>query len=144
MRAFAAGLLVTRLAFYHRWLLHIELHLKQAILSIVVINNAYFHCCICCRHRLPHFSISYSPDFRDSIAKTWPASIDDSAARQQWGWAPKFDLQALADDMLTRLAAKYKVQLPPELAAQQQGSGSSSSVVAAGEKPAGAPVAAAV
>jgi nucleoside-diphosphate-sugar epimerase len=83
-----------------------------------------------CRHRLPHFSVSYSPDFRDSIAKTWPASIDDSAARSQWGWAPQYDLQALADDMLQRLAAKYKVQLPPALA-EQQGSSSSSSGEAA-------------
>ncbi|WIA29043.1 hypothetical protein OEZ86_011557 [Tetradesmus obliquus] len=119
-------------------------HLKQTTYNVTAVSFTPAELAEAIRHRLPHFSISYSPDFRDSIAKTWPASIDDSAARQQWGWAPKFDLQALADDMLTRLAAKYKVQLPPELAAQQQGSGSSSSVVAAGEKPAGAPVAAAV
>jgi hypothetical protein len=102
---------------------------------------ALFMLLCCCRRRLPHFSISYSPDFRDNIAKTWPASIDDSAARSQWAWAPKYDLQALADDMLRRLAAKYKVALPPELAEQQ---GSSGEAAAAGEKPAGAPVAAAV
>lgn len=52
------------------------------------------HCvcgCVCiCRRRLPDFTISYSPDFRDAIAKTWPASIDDSAARKQWHWQPKY------------------------------------------------------
>lgn len=50
--------------------------------------------CLCvhtpCRRRLPDFTISYSPDFRDAIAKTWPASIDDSAARKQWHWQPKY------------------------------------------------------
>jgi hypothetical protein len=90
-----------------------------------------FRAPISCRHRLPHFSISYSPDFRDSIAKTWPASIDDSAAHSQWGWDPKYDLQALADDMLRRLAVKYKVALPPALAEQQDSSSSTSSGVAA-------------
>lgn len=39
---------------------------------------------------MPDFTISYTPDFRDAIAKTWPASIDDSAARAQWGWQPKY------------------------------------------------------
>jgi nucleoside-diphosphate-sugar epimerase len=42
------------------------------------------------RRRLPDFTISYTPDFRDAIAKTWPASIDDSAARKQWGWQPRY------------------------------------------------------
>lgn len=42
------------------------------------------------RRRLPEFTISYTPDFRDAIAKTWPASIDDSAARAQWGWQPRY------------------------------------------------------
>ncbi|KAF8072838.1 hypothetical protein HT031_000498 [Scenedesmus sp. PABB004] len=69
------------------------------------------------RRRLPRFTISYKPDFRDDIARTWPSSIDDSAARAQWGWAPKYDLQGLADDMLRRLAPRYGVALPPELAA---------------------------
>lgn len=49
------------------------------------------------RRRLPEFSISYTPDFRDAIAKTWPASIDDSAARAQWGWQPKYGEQLLAE-----------------------------------------------
>jgi hypothetical protein len=43
------------------------------------------------------------PDFRKAIADSWPASIDDSAARRDWGWAPAYDLQALVDDMLGQL-----------------------------------------
>jgi nucleoside-diphosphate-sugar epimerase len=52
------------------------------------------------RRRLPDFAVDYSPDFRQAIAATWPATIDDSQARHDWGWAPRFDLQALADHML--------------------------------------------
>jgi hypothetical protein len=49
------------------------------------------------RRRLPEFTISYTPDFRDAIAKTWPASIDDSAARTQWGWQPKYGEETCYD-----------------------------------------------
>jgi hypothetical protein len=56
---------------------------------------------------------------------TWPASIDDSAARKEWGWQHKFDLQKLADDMLTRLAQKLKMPLPPGLMPLEQQQGSS-------------------
>ena len=45
---------------------------------------------------LPAFSVSYHPDFRDSIAATWPTSINDESARRDWGWAPRFDLMVHA------------------------------------------------
>jgi nucleoside-diphosphate-sugar epimerase len=51
----------------------------------------------------PDFSISYNPDFRQAIADSWPDSIDDSAARTDWGWSPDFDLAAMTKEMLTRL-----------------------------------------
>ncbi|KAF6266777.1 hypothetical protein COO60DRAFT_1632820 [Scenedesmus sp. NREL 46B-D3] len=79
-------------------------HMKQTTYNVTAVSFTPAELAGAIRRRLPHFSISYSPDFRDNIAKTWPASIDDSAARRQWGWAPNFDLQALADDMLRRLA----------------------------------------
>ena len=44
---------------------------------------------LACRHELPGFEISYTPDFRDGIAKTWPDSIDDANARRDWGWEPR-------------------------------------------------------
>lgn len=55
--------------------------------------------------RLPHFQIDYRVDFRQAIADTWPAVIDDQVARDDWGWNHHFDLSALVDEMLTNLAA---------------------------------------
>lgn len=49
---------------------------------------------------LPGFSIDYAPDFRQAIADSWPDSIDDSHAREDWSWSPKFDLAAMTDIML--------------------------------------------
>jgi len=42
---------------------------------------------------LPTFRVDYKPDFRELIARSWPASIDDSKARQDWNWKPDFDLK---------------------------------------------------
>lgn len=49
------------------------------------------------------FAISYKPDFRQQIADSWPASIDDSSARADWGWKPRFDLKSLVSDMFCNL-----------------------------------------
>ncbi len=51
------------------------------------------------------FELVCEPDFRQQIAASWPQSIDDRAARADWGWAPRYDLDAMVDDMLARLRA---------------------------------------
>jgi nucleoside-diphosphate-sugar epimerase len=56
------------------------------------------------RRRLPAFTMDSVPDFRQPIAASWPRSIDDSVAQRDWGWRPRYDLQAMVDDMLANLA----------------------------------------
>lgn len=52
---------------------------------------------------IPDFKISYKPDFRQAIADSWPSSIDDMQARQDWAWKPKFDLEKTTEEMLRNL-----------------------------------------
>ena len=55
---------------------------------------------------IPGFTIDYNPDFRQAIADGWPKSIDDSAARADWGWKNDFDLDKMTADMLLHLKEK--------------------------------------
>lgn len=55
---------------------------------------------------IPNFTIDYYPDFRQSIANTWPSSIDDSPARDEWGWKPQFSVEKMVKDMITNLKKK--------------------------------------
>jgi nucleoside-diphosphate-sugar epimerase len=52
---------------------------------------------------IPEFEITYNPDFRQKIADSWPASIDDAEARKDWGWKHTFDLESMTKDMLEHL-----------------------------------------
>ncbi len=49
------------------------------------------------------FKMSYAPDQRQAYADSWPSSIDDSAARTDWGWKPQYDLKSMVDDMMFHL-----------------------------------------
>lgn len=55
------------------------------------------------KKHIPGFSISYKPDFRQQIAESWPQSIDDSYARNDWGWKPAFNLSSMTEDMLAHI-----------------------------------------
>lgn len=61
------------------------------------------------RKYIPHFQIKYAPDFRQAIADSWPNSLDDSIARQDWGWEPTFDLDGMTRDMLGALKQQYNI-----------------------------------
>jgi len=59
------------------------------------------------RRHLPGFQLKYAVDpLRQSIADSWPDSIDASAAREEWGFRPQYDLDKMTDDMLGQLQAK--------------------------------------
>src|SRR6476646_6581243 len=55
------------------------------------------------KKHIPDFSTSYKPDYRQAIADSWPQSIDDSVARNDWGWKEEYDLAAMTKDMLENL-----------------------------------------
>lgn len=57
---------------------------------------------------MPDFTIQYAPDQRQAIAASWTESIDDSEARRDWGWAHRFDLEAMTSEMLNQLKKKYQ------------------------------------
>lgn len=56
---------------------------------------------------IPKFQISYKPDFRQAIADSWPKSIDDSVARNDWGWKHDYDLEKMTKIMLKEIKKKY-------------------------------------
>lgn len=56
---------------------------------------------------IPDFKITYKPDFRQPIAESWPASIDDSVAQEQWGLETKFDIAKLTETMLAGVKSKF-------------------------------------
>ncbi len=61
------------------------------------------------RKRMPSFKMSYDVDpVKQSIAESWPNSLDDSCAREEWGWRPKWDLSSMTDDMLKVISERYQ------------------------------------
>ena len=55
------------------------------------------------KKHIPEFSISYKPDYRQQIANSWPQSIDDSVARNDWDWKEDFNLEKMTKDMFENL-----------------------------------------
>jgi len=56
---------------------------------------------------IPGLACTYDPDFRQQIADSWPRTIDDRAAREEWGWEPEYDLSAMVADMVQKLQQKH-------------------------------------
>lgn len=62
----------------------------------------------CIQKYIPGFTISYNPDHRQQIAESWTESIDDTAARKDWGWNHQYDLDAMTRIMIDELKKKYQ------------------------------------
>ena len=60
------------------------------------------------KKHIPEFVCTYEPDFRQAIADSWPMSLDDSAAREEWGWKPAYELEAMTRDMLDVLGRRHR------------------------------------
>lgn len=61
------------------------------------------------KKHVPNFEMEYVVDpLKQSIADSWPDSLDDSCARQEWGWSPQYDLERMTVDMLEKLRVKLK------------------------------------
>lgn len=62
------------------------------------------------KKHISHFECGYAPDERQKIADSWPESIDDSEARKDWGWQPRYLLPQMADEMLAKLREKFSME----------------------------------
>jgi len=77
--------------------------------NITAMSFAPEHIAIEIKKHIPEFEIDYNVDpVRQTIAESWPDSLDDSAARAEWGWNPKYDLASMTVDMLEKLREKLK------------------------------------
>jgi len=62
---------------------------------------------IAIQKHLPAFEISYETDFRQEIADSWPKSLDDSEARKDWNWSPKYSLEEMTKIMIENLKEDF-------------------------------------
>ena len=67
------------------------------------------------RRHYPEFEVRYEPDFRQDIADSWPNSLDDSVAREEWGWQHAYDLKATVKVMIERLSRRFELESPTDL-----------------------------
>ena len=63
------------------------------------------------RKYIPDFEVEYKPDYRQKIADSWPRSLDDSAARKEWGWKADYDMKSMVKDIIANLSKKMGVEL---------------------------------
>ena len=80
--------------------------LKRRVYNITAMSFTPKELAESIRRVIPNFEISYEPDFRQSIADSWPRSLDDTKAKEDWGWAPSYDLDSMCKEMLDAIAKK--------------------------------------
>ena len=71
-------------------------------------RDTIFHLAKYIKKYMPDFQMEYEVDpLRQAIAESWPNSLDDTCARQEWGWKPEYDLDAMTKDMLAKLKERF-------------------------------------
>ena len=83
-----------------------SLKLKRRVYNLTGISFSAGEIAAEIKKHIPEFKIDYKPDFRQAIADSWPKTIDDSFAREEWGWNPSFDLQLMTKDMIEKLSKR--------------------------------------
>lgn len=83
-------------------------NLKQCVYNIAAITFTPEEIAASIKKYMPDFQIEYKPDSRQAIADSWPASLDDHHAREDWGWKEQYDLDTMTQDMLTEIEKKLK------------------------------------
>jgi nucleoside-diphosphate-sugar epimerase len=58
------------------------------------------------KKHIPEFKINYKPDYRQEIAESWPKSLDDSLAREEWNWNPEYNLESMTEEMIKILSKR--------------------------------------
>ena len=77
--------------------------------NVASMSFAPEHIYAAIQKEVPGFKMRYQVDpVREAIARSWPHSLDDSCARAEWGWKPKWDMESMTRDMLQQLAKKLK------------------------------------
>ena len=80
--------------------------LKRRVYNLTGISFSAGEIAAEIKKHIPEFEIDYKPDFRQAIADSWPKTIDDSLAREEWGWNPEYDLEAMTKDMIDILSKR--------------------------------------
>ncbi len=82
--------------------------LRQRVFNVHALSLTPAQITESIRKYIPSFRITYRPDFRQAIANSWPHSLDDRLAREQWGWYPRFDLDSMTRDMIAHLRQRIE------------------------------------
>ena len=80
--------------------------LKRRVYNITGMSFSAGEIAVEIQNHFKDFKIDYKPDFRQQIADSWPKTIDDSLARQEWGWSPSYTLSSMVKDMIEKLTRR--------------------------------------
>ncbi|MFX1591598.1 MAG: NAD-dependent epimerase/dehydratase family protein [Promethearchaeota archaeon] len=80
--------------------------IKRRVYNITGMSFSAGELAVEIKRHISDFEIDYIPDFRQAIADSWPMSIDDSLAREEWGWNPEYDLPKMTKDMIEILSKR--------------------------------------